>query len=305
VVRCFCGERAVFNLEGRPLCRKHFTEWLKGEVRKELERFVGRDVLAVAVSGGKDSTTLLEISHEWARERGIKLFGIMVDEGIEGYRDRTRAFLENFCSSRGIELHVYEFRKEFGATLDELVERRDRKGLDIQACTICGTLRRYLLNKYARELGATKILFAHNLDDEIQTFFMNLFTGNLAQASRKGELAGVIEHELFVIRFKPLIRIPEKATAVYSLLRFPELPEVECPYLKESLRYRMRRFVFELENRIPGAKRRILEVYLEKILPLLRENARKFQKPLQRCSICGEPASREICKACELRMKLL
>ena len=302
-MKCWCGKRAVF-IADKPLCREHFREWIEGKIRKELDRFVEKgDVLAVAASGGKDSTTLLKIAHDWAEERGIRIFAIMIDEGIEGYRNVTRAFLEDFCRKEGIELHVYSFREEFGKSLDGMIKIRDEKKLSLQACTICGTLRRYLLNKYARELGATKILFAHNMDDEVQTFLMNLFTGNLAQLSRKGEVVGIVRHPLFIPRLKPLIRIPERATAIYSLL-FLKVPDVECPYLRESIRYRTRKLVFELESRMKGAKKRILDIYLEKILPELRKRAEEFHRPLKKCRICGEPSSGEICKACEIRNNL-
>lgn len=304
-MKCDCGKRAVALVDGRFLCREHFTKWLEGEVRRELEKFVEEDdILAVAVSGGKDSTTLLKISHEWSLEKGIKIFAILIDEGIRGYRDKTRKFLEEFCRNRGIELFVFEFKREFGKTLDELLEIRNKLNLNLQACTICGTFRRYLLNKYARELGATKVLFAHNLDDEVQTFFMNLFTANLGQMSRKGEIVGIINSPLFVPRFKPLIKIPEKYLAIYSLLSFPSLPEAECPYLRESMRFKIRKLLFEIEKRKRGARKNILKIYLEKIVPALKAHIKKFQKPLKKCKICGEPSSGEICKACELRVKL-
>ncbi len=302
MVLCECGERAVIVIDGKPLCRRHFEEWLEGAVVNELEKFVKKnDVLAIAVSGGKDSVTLLNIVHRWG---GARFFAILVDEGIKGYRDRTRAFLERFCRERGIELHVYGFKKEFGKTLDEFIRVRDDRGLNMQACTICGTFRRYLLNRYARELGATKILFAHNLDDEVQTFLMNLFTGNLGQMSRKGELVGVIESDMFVQRFKPMIRIPERANTVYALLNFPDLPGEECPYLKESVRYRIRRLLLEMESRNPGSKKRMLNVYLNRILPVLKRNASGFHGRLRKCEVCGEPSSRKICKACEIRRLL-
>jgi len=290
VVSCSCGRRAVFG--GR--CAEHFREWLEGSIVAELEKFVEpSDVLAVAVSGGKDSTALLDVVHKWG---GAKMFAVSVDEGIAGYRDRTLSFLQGFCEKRGIELHIFSFEEEFGCTLDEMLETRPRE----RACTVCGALRRFLLNKRSRELGATKILFAHNRDDELQTFLMNLLSGNLAQISRKGELIGVVDHPLFVVRLKPLFRIPEKATAVYALLNYPGLPDVECPYLEESARFRVRHLLNSLELQNPGAKERMLELYDREILPALKPSALGFHGKLRECGRCGEPSSRELCKVCEL-----
>jgi len=305
VVECFCGRKAAY-LGGEPLCPKHFRGWLEAKVRGELDKFVGGDdVLAVAASGGKDSTTLLDIAHPWARERGLSLFAISINEGIGDYRKRTLEFLRGFCRRRDIDLQVYSFRGEFGATLDSMLDVRSRLGKDWSACRICGTLRRYLLNKAAREAGADKLLLAHNLDDELQTLLMNLFTGNVAQLSRKGELAGVTDHPLFVRRFKPLIAVPEKATATYALLNYPDLPRLSCPHRGGSIRVPCRELANRWESDSPGTKKRILETYLKKILPALRESADEFHPKLSPCSECGEPSSRDVCNACRMLRELI
>jgi uncharacterized protein (TIGR00269 family) len=298
VVECSCGRRAVFAAD-RPMCAVHFKEWLTKAIQVELGRFVREsDVLVVAASGGKDSTTLLDVAHSWAKRRGVELHALCIDEGIAGYRDRTLEFLRGFCSDRGIDLHVVSFSDEFGATLDELLERRDARGVEAGACTICGTLRRYLLNREARRLGGTKLLLAHNRDDELQTLLMNLFTGNLPQLSRKGELGGVVDSELFVVRFKPLLDVPEKALAVHALLEYG-VPEDECPYLRESARLRARELLNSLESGRPGAKENMMALY-DRILPKLKEAAPGFHGELRACASCGEPSSRETCNACLL-----
>ena len=279
------------------MCSEHFQGRLRDAVETSLCEYVSSsDIIAVAVSGGKDSTALLDITSDWARTRNIKLFAICIDEGIEGYRKKTVTFLRKFCESKDIKLRVISFKEEFGKTLDECLA----DGMGVRACTLCGTLRRYLLNSHSRKMGATKILFAHNRDDELQTFFMNLFSGNLPQLSRKGELIGIIDHPLFVVRLKPLIRVPERALATYALLNYP-IPDEECPYLEESSRVESRKFINELESKCPGSKSRIMNTYLEEILPPLKQGAPNLQNKLKVCTTCGEPTSGETCKACEFR----
>jgi uncharacterized protein (TIGR00269 family) len=302
VAECGCGEPAVFLAE-KPLCRQHFQEWLETQVFTELNRFVSnQDSLAVAASGGKDSTALLELVHEWngRRKSPLPFSAILIDEGIAGYREFTRHFLEDFCHRKNINLRIVSFQQEFGAALDHMLS--DRSRLQASSCTICGALRRYLLNRTARQLGATKLLLAHNLDDEVQTCLMNLFAGNVGQFSRKGELAGITDHPLFVVRFKPLIRVPEKAMTVYGLLNYPKLPDHECPYLRESLRFNMRQLANRLEAQTPGFKQSLMETYLSKVLPALKT----FEQPagLGECSSCGEPSSQPVCQTCEFCRKL-
>ena len=296
---CSCGKRAVYA-GAKFLCKEHLREWLEKVLKDSFKRHVtDKDILAVAVSGGKDSTTLLDLVH---RAAACRIVAINVDSGISDYSKEVKGFIEKFCKERGIEFHSFSFAKEFGCTLDEMLE--NRSGDQPQACTVCGTLRRYLVNKQARELGATKVLFAHNRDDEVQTLLMNLFSGNLAQISRKGELVGIMDHPLFVVRLKPWFNVPEKALATFALVNYPELPDVKCPNLKESSRFGARQFLNSLEAKGPGAKMNIMNLYEREVLPSLKPAGRELHQELRECRECGEPSSRTVCKVCEIR-KLL
>lgn len=299
------AERPVYIHDGRAMPRREFEEWMQGQVFSELDKFIKpNDKLAVAASGGKDSTFLLDMVHRWSENKNLQpITAIIIDEGIRGYREFTLQFLKKFCESKEIPLHIVSFKDETGASLDEIIQKRDRRKLTetYGSCTMCGAFRRYLLNKTARGLGATKLLVGHNLDDEVQTLLMNLFVGNIGQVGRKGELAGIVESPDFVVRFKPLIWLPEKAIAVYALLNYPGIPGNECPYLRESLRHNMRKMVNNLELQWPGFKHRVMKTYVNKILP----NLKKMKNgKLVKCEICREPSSQKICKVCELKQEL-
>ncbi|MBR9690024.1 MAG: TIGR00269 family protein [Candidatus Altiarchaeota archaeon] len=304
MVNCHCGSRASF-LGEVPFCPAHFQLWLKETVETELGKFIGKkETLAIAVSGGKDSTALLDIVNDWVKNKDLKIFAICIDEGIKNYRDESLKFLRRFCSKKNIELKVVSFEKEIGSTLDKILESRTDLGVETKACTICGTFRRYLINAKVRELDATKVLFAHNRDDELQTLFMNLFTGNVSQISTKGEIGGITDHSAFVVRFKPLIDVPEKALATYALMKYPNLPDSECPYLEESARVGVRHFLNRLESDKPNSKKKIMKTYREKLLPPLKESAHLLNRTLNECEICKEPSSRLVCKVCELKKDL-
>ncbi|MBR9681606.1 MAG: TIGR00269 family protein [Candidatus Altiarchaeota archaeon] len=299
-------KRAVYIHNGKPMHRSEFETWIENQVFSELDKFIKTDdTLAVAVSGGKDSTFLLDMVHTWNELKNRSpISAIIIDEGICGYREFTIKFLKDFCEQKKIKLYFASFEKETGATLDKIIEKRDANKLTntYGSCTICGAFRRYLLNRTARKVGATKLLVGHNLDDEVQTLLMNLFVGNVGQASRKGELAGVIKHVDFVVRFKPLIWLPEKAIATYALLNYPEIPTHECPYLRESLRQTMRKMTNDLEVQWPGFRQKVMRTYVEKMLPKLGKKIPCGK--LLKCEVCSEPASQKICKPCELKQKL-
>ena len=123
--------------------------------------------IGVAVSGGKDSTTLLYLLHKFY---GADVTGIAIDEGIEGYRESTLEDLKKFCDEFKIRYEIYSFKELYGVTVDGI------KG-KMGSCMACGVLRRASLNSAARDFD--KIATGHNLDDECQSIVMNLLKGNL------------------------------------------------------------------------------------------------------------------------------
>src|SRR3989344_8099672 len=152
-----CSEKPIVSLEaGQKLCRGHFIEYFENKVFKTIRQFdlIGKEEnLGVAVSGGKDSLTLLHILKKLSEQNPkIKLTAILINEGIHGYRDKSLITAQKFCDKLNIAPNIYSYEKEFGMPLDNML-----KILDVKPCTICGIFRRYLLNKKSRELGFTKI----------------------------------------------------------------------------------------------------------------------------------------------------
>ncbi|MFP4045705.1 MAG: TIGR00269 family protein [Candidatus Aenigmatarchaeota archaeon] len=303
-MKCWkCNKTAVINrkYEGKAWCKDHFIEQFealaKETVRKE-DLLDHDDTVAVALSGGMDSSAVLlfmaELLEDWQE---AELFAISIDEGIEGYRDDSLKLARDLCDELDVELHVASFEEEFGKTLDEVMEDK------VKACTYCGVFRRWLLNKKARELGATKLVTGHNLDDEIQSIFMNYLKGNMKRMMRLGAKPAVIENSKFVPRIKPFRNAPEKEVALYGKLRGLELHQDECPYVDESMRFEVRDFLNEMEQEHPSTKFTALRAF-DKLLPAIRERFSTDEVPVQHCEECGELTSQEVCKACKLKKKI-
>ncbi len=308
-MKCACGKKAIYyrRYEGNALCSDCFIKSIEKKVKRtvRVNRLVSSgDRISVGISGGKDSATALYIMHKIVSpRRDAELFAITVDEGIRGYRPKTIKSAKKLCKDLGIKHHVVSFKQEFGKTLDQRV-REIKPGDPIkEPCTYCGVGRRYLLNKKARELGATKICVGHNLDDEVQTIFMNYMRGDIARASRMGPITDASMQksggEMFIPRIKPLREIPERESALYAILKGLAPEWDECPHIS-GIRFDVRDFINDMENKHPGIKYTILYTF-DKLLPYIRQASIKEGK-IQRCSICGEPSSREICKSCELWM---
>lgn len=298
-MRCsLCDERAVTRIAyaGVHLCEKHFSSYFEKRFLETIKllRMVERgERVAVAVSGGKDSLTLLHLMRKYADELGAEVVAVLVDEGIRGYREEKAKAAEAYAREWNTELVVKSFKEEFGFTLDEAVSALMADGLKYKPCTVCGILRRYTLNRAALELGADKLATAHNLDDEAQAFLMNAVQANLSSIAREGPRSSRV-HEKLVPRIKPFYFVPEREVLTYALLHGIESPQVECPYIVYSLRHPLRRWLNEVAEQDPGVKHRVLA--LKNALEPFLEKGGSFRS----CRVCGMPSSGEICKACQM-----
>jgi len=310
VAKCVvCGKPGVYTdrLTGRVLCKKHFLEHFDRKVRRTIRRYemLGRrEHIVVATSGGKDSLSLLHYLYGLSKNvPGWRISALLIDEGIKGYREYTVKDMLRVVEDLGIPYRIVSFKEYFGLTLDEIVETGKKRGLPYLPCSYCGVFRRYLLNRIAREMGATVLATAHNLDDTIQTFLLNVLRNSWERVVRQGPVTGIIDHPKFVRRIKPFVEVTEKETATYALLQGLVMPEFyECPYVYYNVRVSIRRFINELEERHPGIKYSMLRSMLT-VIDLLTKN-HSLKGEISECRICGEPSSHEICRACFYRYKL-
>jgi uncharacterized protein (TIGR00269 family) len=286
---------------GEKLCRKCFAESIEAKARATVAKYKMLefdDRIAVAVSGGKDSVSLLHVLAKTERNYPkASLVAVTVDEGIKGYRDEAlKIALEN-CKKLGIEHHTVSFIQLYGCTLDEIVERLKQRGDGgLTPCAYCGVLRRKALNTAARELKADKLATAHTLDDETQTTLLNIFHGDVLRIAREKPVTDEVDPKL-VQKIKPFCEIPEKETALYAYIRKIRFQSMPCPYASEALRNDVRVMLNRMEERHAGIKFTIFKS-IERIRPVLEEIAEK--EGLGECSECGEPTTGKICRTCQM-----
>jgi len=297
---CKCGKKTYYKrkYEGIELCKKCFVKSIEKKIKRNIRKnklLSKNDNICVALSGGKDSISCLYVLNEIVKKRkDMKIFAIAIDEGIGEYRKKTLNKAKEFCKMMNIPLKLYSFKEEFAKSLPEIL-----KNEKLNACTYCGVLRRYLLNKKARENKATKLAFGFNLNDEAESIFLNFIFGNLDKFLRLGPKVENKEIKKFVPRIKPLREIPEEEIFAYcDALNLPYYPKKRCPYGKESVRKTIRKFLYELEEKYPGSLFQIVK-FADLLIPSLRKEFYKKGK-IKYCKICGEPSSRKICKVCEL-----
>ncbi|MBI4174321.1 MAG: TIGR00269 family protein [Candidatus Aenigmarchaeota archaeon] len=290
--KCKCGREAVFLRinEGAHYCGSCLTRQVERNFQKTISKgkmLEKNDVVAVGVSGGKDSMVLLHLMNKLSKKLPMKLIAVTIDEGIAGYRDRSINFVKQFANDLGIEQRTFSFNNELDVSIDNLV-KNDPK---VKTCTYCGVFRRSLLNKAGREVGADKVAVGHNLDDEAQSVLMNVMRGDMKRMARLSKIS-----ERFVRRIKPLKNMPEKEIVAYAIINNIPYFDGECPNSFNNARRDVQTMLNDMEQKYPGTKNNIINFYRK--LPAI-----PIETSPMACTKCGEPSSHEVCKACELLEK--
>ncbi|MHC1586322.1 MAG: TIGR00269 family protein [Candidatus Hecatellaceae archaeon] len=300
-----CGRREAFfhrPYSGEKLCRPCFIWTIERKVKRTISKysmFTPEDRIALALSGGKDSLSLLHILHKIEKNfPKAKLYAVTIDEGIAHYRDEAVKHAAEACKKLGVPHLILSFKELYGYTLDEIAEILKNVEGAPTPCTYCGVLRRKALNLAARKLEATKIATAHTLDDEVQTFLLNLVHGDVYKLGRVDPEAP--EAEVFIPRAKPFREIPEAEIALYAYLVGVPFQTYVCPYAHQALRNDIRDFLNRLEARHPGVKFTLYHSF-ERLKPLVRS---QVKPSITTCQRCGEPSSQPICEACTLLEEL-
>jgi uncharacterized protein (TIGR00269 family) len=251
------------------------------------------DHIAVAVSGGKDSVTLLRVLRKIEKRfPKATLTAVTVDEGIKGYRAEAIELARESCNELEVNHLVVSFRRLFGKTLDQIV----RSKRDLSPCSYCGVLRRRAIHVAAKEVKATKIATAHNLDDEVQTILLNIFHGDVNRIARV-EPVLIDPSGRFLQRVKPLCEIPEKEVALYAHLAGIKFQTRPCPYLETALRNDIRDMLNRVEEHHPGTKFTIFRS-VERLRNSLKASLTSAE--LRNCLRCGEPTTGTICEVCKM-----
>ncbi|MBQ5649574.1 MAG: tRNA 2-thiocytidine(32) synthetase TtcA [Clostridia bacterium] len=201
------------------------------------------DVIAVGISGGKDSLALLLALDEMRRfyPKKYELIGVTVDIGAPGMDFSEVAKL---CEKRGIKYHI-EKTQIYEVVFDVRKESNP--------CSLCSKMRRGVLHEAAKACGANKIALGHHNDDVVETFMLNLFyEGRVGCFQPKTYLSRT---DVTVIR--PFVYLEEKE--IKSFCRKVPLPVVEstCPADKDSKRADMKELLYKLDKENRGLRTRI------------------------------------------------
>lgn len=293
-----CGGKPLYTrrYSGEVLCATCFQGSIVAKTRRTISKhrmFVPGDRIAVAVSGGKDSLSLLRVLASIYGPRRVPIVAVSVDEGVAGYRDEALQHARSCASELGVEHIVVSYKELFGLSLDEALDWKEDR--EVSSCSFCGVFRRRAIDEAAVKANATVVATAHNLDDYIQTFMMNLMHGDVA---RLAWLDPSYTDESFPVRrVKPFMEIYEEEVALYAYQSGVPLQSVSCPYMHEGLRSSVRDYLNSMEADHPGMK----NVLLRSSLDVISHYSGASGRGSVPCRSCGKPSSSGLCNVCRMK----
>ncbi len=198
------------------------------------------DKILVAVSGGKDSLTLLRVLKDRQSFVPIKyeLLAVHVDMG---YPCQHPKILAEYFKKMGVNYHIEKI---------DILKGKTRKDI---SCFWCSWNRRKALFEVANRFSCTKVALGHHNDDIIETFLLNLFfQGEISAMAPKQELFG---GKIVIIR--PLAYVEEKLIVKFvKTLDFPH-HKCACPNSITSNRTRMTEIINSIEKTCPDVRKNI------------------------------------------------
>ena len=206
------------------------------------------DRIMVGLSGGKDSWALLQVL-DVLRQRAPVKFSLVAVNVDSGYKEYKHDLIASTCTARG-----WEYRIEhtgIGEVIEDILDDGDTP------CSLCARLRRGVLYRIAREVGATKIALGHHADDFIETLLLNLFFAG----SLKAMPAKLVSDDGAHVVIRPLVYVGEEEARAYT--KECDLPIIGCccPACGDLglQRQRAKRLLMELEREHPGVKNSMLK----------------------------------------------
>jgi len=293
-MRCrVCRGRAAIEVRrhNAAFCGDHFVEHIQRQVQRTIDdfkMFESDDRLLLGVSGGKDSLALWDI----LTDLGYQVDGVNLELGIGSYSAESTNYSRDFAEQRGLNLAEVDLEGEFGFNIPAAAQSSSRT-----ACSACGLSKRYVLNDVAKRGDYTVLVMGHNLDDEAATLFSNVTSWNLDYLARQSPVLNETESGL-ARKVKPLIRVAERETAAYSVIRGIDYEIDECPMAHGNTVNRIKEQLNLMEQSSPGFKQRFLFGFIERGSAVFREGP---PPELNACTVCGSPTTGDVCAFCKLQ----
>ena len=284
-----CQAEAVtyVNWKDKHYCANHFKRYFLAQLGKVLDKYEINGKVAVALSGGKDSSTCVETLTHFDR---IDVEPFYIDLGIDEYSQESMEREEELSDKLDVNLNVIDFEDEYGTTIPELNEKESGS-----ACGLCGMIKRYLMNKHAYENDFDHIATGHNLSDEISSTFNNLANVYLTPFRGMKPVLEDKEEYKMVSRIKPLFFLTDKECLIYAETNDIPFYHKECPLSTGSPTNQLKDWLHELNEERAKILRNFAKSFMR-----IEERMEIDQSELKNCDNCGYPTATQTCRFCRV-----
>lgn len=201
------------------------------------------DKIAVGVSGGKDSLTLLALLAEMRKyyPQPYELTAITIDMGLEGMDFSP---ISEFCSKLNVPYQIV--KTQIGSIIFDYRKEKN-------PCSMCAKMRRGALNKALLDQGFSKVALGHHYDDAVETFLMSLiFEGRLScfQPVTYLDRTGVTQ-------IRPMLYLTEGMVRRFAEEQMLPVVHNRCPADKNTKREEIKQLIVRLQKTYPDLKERV------------------------------------------------
>jgi tRNA-5-methyluridine54 2-sulfurtransferase len=294
-VKCtVCRGPAVIDLRrhNANFCPDHLMKFCRDQVAKAIHDHAmvepGQRVL-VAVSGGKDSLALWDI----LLELGYETDGMTIGLGIGEYSATSTATAVAFAKERGLTLHQVDLRGDYDYDVPTAAKVTRRV-----PCSACGLSKRHLFDKVALEGGYDVVATGHNLDDEAAVLMGNVLHWQTEYMGRQAPVLPASDG--FPRKVKPLVRLGERETAAYCVVRGIDYIVEECPMAEGNRHLRYKEALNGIEAASPGTKHDFYFGFLARAAERFTPEVDEARAALVRCERCDAPTPDSPCAFCRL-----
>jgi len=304
-----CKKQAVVNKHWFWYCEDHFFAYYKKRVKRVLDKYKNQlknSKILLALSGWKDSQVLIDVLVNLQENYWYYLEGIHISLWISTFSEKAKEIVENTCKRLWIKLNIINLKDEYWKSMEDLAKQEQK------VCSICWSVKRYLLNKFAYENGFDFIATGHNLTDNVIFIKSNII------ATRYWD---IYKNMLYVVpwskklklvsKIRPQFWVEEEDNVWYCKLKnIPYISSDEACPLKDiwkgNTHLVIQDFVEKLSKKYDYARR---------FMEFLRKNLKQWwydvamlekQEILKECKICWYPTASHtgICRFCRLMEEL-
>lgn len=287
-----CRQPAIIDIRrhNANFCVEHFLKYCEDQVARAIKDFSMIEPgnrLLIAVSGGKDSLAVWDL----LLGLGYECDGLYVGLGIGEYSDTSGEYVRNFVAERSLNLREIDLRDhyDFDIPTAAAVTRR-------VPCSACGLSKRHLFDSAAIEGEYDAVVTGHNLDDEAAVLYGNVMRWQVEYLGRQKPMLAA--RGGFPRKIKPLVRLSERETAAYCVLRGIDYQVEECPMAEGNKHLQYKEALNATEAASPGSKHAFYFGFLREAVDRFDDDP--DDRTLGVCQRCGSAASSEICSFCRL-----